>query len=243
MVNTFCKNPIAKSTVGSDKFGNFTYRHISSLKTIVPVEGAVLYDKPVADILTLLKTDTERCYEEWHSLLIASATDKSVREGKTISLKDALADVQNYISRKEGVVADKFPVGSPVYEEFYPLGLSEYQRVNSGNASKTFQRFLNVLNLHKEAFDAEMISEANEKVGLYDSVKSEQTSSKSKVSDNSSLVQEKRRKLSVQLYKNLLTLLLINLEEPEKVAKFFDESMLTKNSRTEEQPSVPETNN
>ena len=58
-----------------------------------------------------------------------------------------------------------------------------------------------------------------------------------KVKEGMSDSDEKRYKLGVQLYKNLLALLLIYAEEPDKAANFFDESILRKKVNTDEPPA------
>ncbi len=241
MLINFFKNPVEASKIGAGKFGNFADTHISNLKTLIPADGATLFGIPVKDILNTLIIESESSYDEWASSLSDKSTNKSMREGKTINLDDSLENLRDLVSRKAGVIADKFPRGTPVYEELYPGGVSEYKRVSKENAANIFGRFIKVLGLHKNVLGEDIFNEVNDSYNLFTTAKDEQSSSKSQVTDKIGLYQEKRRQLSVQLFKNLLTLLLINLEQPEKAAKYFDESMLAvKNSKTEEQPIVPE---
>ncbi len=241
MLNSFYRNPFENAKYGAGRYGNFSEKHISNLKTFVPAPGSVLFGMSVQDIVNMLSEDTETRYNEWTILLTEKAADKSIKEGKTISADTAMSDFKELISRKEGVIADKFPAGSPVYEELFPGGVSEYQRANKEDAVNLFNRFLTVLKLHNDIFDADMIKETGDKLNTFITAKEEQTSSKSKVNEKISAAEEKRRLLNIQLFKNLLVLLLIHLEKPGNVEMYFDESMLGRASKVKELPAPPET--
>ncbi len=233
-------NPFDSERLSNDNFDKFSSIHIERLTAGVPQNGNTLYGVPVQNIFNTMITDTQACYNIWKTTAATKATESSTKEGKTINVDDAISDMKEFISFKEGVIADRFHPGTPTYEEFFPNGKSEYSHVTKKNAEKLFKRFITTLDNHKTSFDEIMLTEANDKYNAYTSFRKDQLQTISKVNADMTDSDDKRYKLSSQLYKNLLTLLLINAEEPDKAANYFDESMFKKKGKKDEPPTPPQ---
>lgn len=240
MIYKHINNPFLADRISDDNFNKLSSSHIGSLKAFVPNSTDALFAVPAAGILNTMITDTEACYDAWRLSADSKSSEKSKKEAKTISVDDSITELKFFISRKAGVIADKFVKGSPEYEEFFPLGLKEYSAVTKKNANTIFKRFINTLDTHKSDFDESVFTEASEKYNTYLALRGAQLQTFGKVKDGMTDLEQKRYKLSVQLYKNLLTLLLLNAEEPEKTTNFFDESILKKKSKTVKPPAPPQ---
>ncbi len=235
MIYYYLSNPFL-SRLSNENFGKLSSTHIERLTANTPVTDTTLYGVPVTTIFDTMKTGTLALYTDWKSSVDLNETQKSQKEGKTISVNAAIKDVKDVISSKEGVIADKYHRGSAFFEEFFPHGLNEYSSATKKNADILFPRFITALNTHKADFDESMLSEVNDKYNIYLHSRKTQLQSISKVKDESITSNDKRRALAMQLYRNLLTLLLIYSEEPEKAAVYFDESILKRKSPADKPP-------
>ena len=213
-------NPFLKSKIGDDKFDKGVKNHIDLTGVIITD------DNPLTSMFIENRTATNLLYEQYSESRGKKALNLSQREGKTISVNLLLKNIKEFISLKEGIIKNKFRKGTPEYEEIYPLGKNEYNKATKKNIGKLLKRFIDSLNAHKSEIDAAILTEAQ---ALYDSLiqtMSAQSGKKGEVKDTTSGTKELRRQLAVQLYKNMLLLLLINAENPEKVKDYFDESFI-----------------
>jgi|YelNatPaOPRAMG01_1025707.scaffolds.fasta_scaffold04422_5 hypothetical protein len=238
MINKHINNPFLATRIGNDNFGKYSQTHIERLRTNIPETTDTLFEVPIVTVFDKMITQTEALYNDWKASTDSGATEKAQKEGKTKSVNQSFDELKSFISIKEGVIADKFHKGTPVYEEFFPLGLKEYSGVRKKNADTIFKRFINVLNIHKDVFDANMINEANEKYSTYTSLRQAQLQKIGEVKDKTSIADEKRKLLALQLYKNLLTLLLIYADKPEKAELYFDESIQKRKLKVDEKTIV-----
>jgi hypothetical protein len=237
MISHYLVNPILAERMSDDNLNKLASSHIARLKAYVPDPSVVLYGVSVSTIIAAMLSDTQTVYSAWRSSTEAESAERSNKSGRTITVDEAIADLKSFISRKEGVIADKFPRKSAVYKESFPLGLTEYSNLTKKNADTLLKRFITTLDAHKADFEASLLTEANAKYSTYESLREGQLESKGKVQDEIADSEKKRYGLSVQLYKNLVTLLLLNPEEPEKAKSFFDESFLKKKSNGEQPPA------
>ncbi len=237
MISFHLNNPFIAERISNDNFNKYSSTHIERLTAGIPVPADTLYGVAVSTIFNTMITDTQACYNTWKSTVDIKAAETSQKEGRTISVDDSISEMKAFISRKEGVIADKYPNGSPVYEEFFPHGKTEYTTATKKSADTLFKRFNTALENHKSDFDPAALTEANEKYNNYLALRKAQLQSMGKVKEGMTDSDEKRYKLGVQLYKNLLTLLLIYAEEPDKAANFFDESILKKKANIDEPPA------
>jgi hypothetical protein len=233
MIANHVNNPFLSTRTSNGNFSKYAAIHIERLKANISATTDILFGTTITTIFNTMISQTENLFNDWKSSIDLSATEKSQKEGKTISVKQAFKDLKSFISIKHGVIADKFHKGTPIYEEFFPLGLNEYSKVSMKDADVVFKRFINALELHKDAFDANMLTEANEKFNTYTLLRQAQLQKIGRVKDEISNADEKRNALGLQLYKNLLTLLLIYADNPEKVDNYFDESIIAKKSKKE----------
>ncbi len=226
-------NPFLSLKIGDDKFDKMASVHMKLISVITA--GGYLLNPMFIEY----RTATNSLYAQYSASRGKKALNISQRSGKTISVNQLVKNIKNFISLKEGIIKNKYRVGTPEYEEIYPIGKSEYNKATKKNIIKLFKRFIDSLSVHKADFDAALLAEAQ---ALYDNLMqamSAQSGKKGEVKDTTSGTKELRRQLAVQLYKNMLVLLLINAENPEKVKDYFDESFIkhaAKVTQTVEQP-------
>ena len=236
MIHYYVSNPITNAQLSNDNFNKFSTTHIERLKVNIPETTNMIYGVPVATIFNSMISDTELKFNAWKASIDTGATEKAEKEGKTIDVNSSFKNFKSFISLKAGVIADKYHKNPAIFEEFYPQGAEEYSKASKAKADKIFKRFITALDKNKADFDAAVLTEANAMYDVYTTLRKVQLQKIGKVKDESSTASVQRDELSLQLYKNLLTLLLINADMPEKTAIYFDESMFKK--KTTQTPPV-----
>ncbi len=86
--------------------------------------------------------------------------------------------------------------------------LKEYSGITKKNADTILKRFISALDAHKADFDEAIVTEAGDKYTTYLALRTDQLQTLGKVKDEMMDSEKKRHALAVQLYRNLLTLLL-----------------------------------
>ena len=225
MFESLTTNQFLTIQISEDNFDKLVKSHIERTAVITAD------DNPLITMFLDNRTAADTLYKKYSDSRGKKALNLSQREGKTINVNKLIKKIKDFISLKEGIIKNKFLKGTSEYEEFFPLGKNEYAKASKKNISKLFKRFLDSLNVHKADLDPAILSEAQP---MYDSLMeamSAQSSKKGEVIDTTSGTNELRRQLAVQLYKNMLLLLLINAENPGKVKDYFDESFIKRASK------------
>ena len=227
----FEQNPIANARLSNDKLDKFAGLHLEIITANKPVTEKTIYGVPVTTVFENMAIDTQSIYNKWKASVSLGATDKAEKEGRTISQNKAIKKFKTFVSRKEGVIADKYSDNPSVYEEFYPHGLTEYSTVTKKGADTVFKRFIDVLEIHKADFDPAVVAEGNDNYNIFIATKKAQAQKIGNVKDETSAASDLRVALELQLFKNLLSIVLINAEDPSKVQIYFDFSLLKRKSK------------
>ncbi len=217
-------NPFLTSRLSDDKFSKLTQGHIETAK-LLNTNGS-----PYAALFADNLTSTQTIFKSYNDSLSGKALNKAQREGKTIVVYTGIQSIKKFISSKEGVIKDKFPKGSPVYEELYPKGIGEYSKANVENMARLLKRFIDALTAHQGEIDKSILDQAQAYYDSFTQTRQAQLSKKGEVKDGSTASETLRKQLSVQLFKNMLLLLLIYVDNPEKVKDYFDEAFIKKSS-------------
>ena len=75
-------------------------------------------------------------------------TKFAVQQGLTIAVENAVENFKKAVSQKEGIVRGNFGKNSPAYQDFFPLGLTEYNKANLQNVELLMQRMVTAANAH-----------------------------------------------------------------------------------------------
>jgi hypothetical protein len=147
-----------------------------------------------------------------------------------------MSDFISYVIRKEGFIRDMFYEEPALYEEFFPQGLTEYRKASKKKLETIGERFVTVAQKYANRLGTDLGNDAQFRLNAYLSTRTAQLNAVGGVKGISEAAQASRKALSVQLFKNLLTLLMLNAETPDKVSRYFDESFLKK---AKKKPDVP----
>jgi hypothetical protein len=216
------RNPFINLQTSDANFSKLAGTHLERLKA-----------NNTGNRFEALILQTEPLYQAYINTLTAGSGSSSSKESKTVSTNDAIANVKAYISRKEGVIADKFPKKTSVYQEFFPLGLSEYRLASNKNLQLLTERFIKAAQIHSAVLGKDIAKEAQVLLDTYASSRTQQLQAIGSVKGISGESKARRKALALQLYKNLLQMLLANIDQTENVKTYFDTSFLKKARREE----------
>lgn len=113
-----------------------------------------------------------------------------------------------------------------MYEEFYPLGITEYLRSSVSELATLGERYLNILTVHAADFSAPFITAYTDLYNAYVAALDENSSVRSGVDTERSDLSTSRDALALQMTKNLLTIALQYAGNESKADIYFDQSIL-----------------
>jgi hypothetical protein len=216
------RNPFLSLQTSDANFSKLAATHLERLKA-----------NNISNRFENLILQTEPLYQAYITTLTTGSGTSSSKESKTVSTNEAIANLKTYISRKEGVIADKFPKKTPVYQEFFPLGLSEYRIASKKNLQMLAERFVKASQIHSAVLGKDIAKEAQVLLDIYASSRTQQLQAIGSVKGISGESKARRKALALQLYRNLLQMLLEHVEQTEYVKTYFDTSFLRKARREE----------
>lgn len=209
----------ARSSISNGELKNFAEDHrakLNSHNNSGPLSGQF------ADLLAALNP----LYDSFVGRISTEDSASAGQQGETISKNEALASFCHLVSLREARVRDKFPKGSAPYEEFFPHGLSEYNRPTMAKAVVLMDRMVDKATKFVADTGADMVTEFTAARSAFQNARTEQVEQKGEVSEAASLRRAARAALELQLQKNLLTIALMFVGQPERAKDFFDQSKL-----------------
>lgn len=211
------KNPFLNAQLSETNFGKLASIHLELLKANNVHTG-----------YTDLIAATEPLYGSFIHALSSGSGSSSIKGSKTMRSNEAIAQLKQFISRKEGVIADLFPRKSSTYQEFFPAGLMEYRLGTKANLQPLTERFIQAAHTYQNVIGNHIAIEAQQLLDTYLSSRTEQLQAMGNVKGMSEDGKTKRKALAVQMYKNLLRILLENADNPDYAKAYYDVSFVRK---------------
>ncbi len=217
--------------ITNDRLKSFTEDHIQRL--IVNNPGGIF-----TAILTAITT----AYNNFFGDVASESLNKAVQEGKTVAMNEARKALEKNISENENLIAFTYRNNKSLYEEFYPLGITEYNDADLSSFDVITKRFKDVLESHAGDFTVDFVDEFIEKRGTFVTNRNAQLTAKAKVASERSDIATTRPALATQLTKNLLTIAMQYLGDETKCASYFDQTILDAAFREAERKITAEIN-
>ena len=210
--------------IGLDKFRKFCEVHIQRLAS-QNVDGK--YDEIIAQ--------TTDGYTTLFGAMTDEDTKFAVQQSYTKSVNSVVEEFKQKISQKEGIVRGNWDKGSPVYEEFFPLGLTEYSQANLGNVETLMKRIVTVSDAHITELGQPFADLFKDIQTRFNTARTNQLKKIGEVKGTKEASSNARADLENQLMKNLLTLAMEYMDNPDAGAAFFDQSILKSSGGKEEE--------
>jgi len=217
--------------ISRDRLRAFTEDHIQRLTANNP-----------GGIFTTILTDVTNAYNAFAGDLASKSLNEAVKEGKTIALTEAHDALEKQISENESLVRYTYRNNNPFYEEFYPLGITEYHDAGMEVFATITLRYRTVLANHNADFPAQFVTDYNTLYGTFVTNRNAQSTAKSAVSSEISDLAATRPALAKQLTVDLLTISLEYIGDESKADVYFDQAILDAAFRESERKVTSEIN-
>ncbi len=164
------------------------------------------------------------------TLFRAKQSEKSIykaqREGTTVTVDSKMDEFRKLALQREGLIRDLFGTDSREYQEFYPLGTHEYTKMNKTNAEMLMNRMIAAYTTYNDRLPEGRLDEFTKLFNEYKAARAEQLEKAAGVSGKVAEKTSGRAALEMQLQKNLLTLALAFMGQPEMYMVYFEPSLL-----------------
>lgn len=226
----FFENLFDTDRISDDNIRKFSNDHIQRL---VAANGD--------GSLTGMINDTEGAYIAYFGAITDEDTAFALQQAKTISVDNIIEEFKDAVSQHEGLVRSTFGKGTPEYEEFFPLGVTEYRQAIKENMPTLTKRMADA----GAKYQAQLGDDFAELFALLDSnynaAREAQLEQKGEVSGDKTETADSRDVIEIQLMSNLLELAKQNIGEPDKLSVFFDQSIIRPDepAEEEEEPEPP----
>ncbi len=217
MVNLehFFKNHFESDKIGDANLAKFVEIHIQNL-IAANTDGRY----------NVMIEGTTAKYEIFADTLSSKDVKFAVQQSLTKSKDSLVEEFVKKISQKEGLIRSIWGVDSPTYQEFFPLGLSEYHKASLKNISMLMNRIINAATEHVDDIGQPFVDLFSMMRSNFTAARNAQLEKKGEVSDTRSEKNENRSVLEIELMKNLLALAAEYSGRPEKCTDFFDQSFI-----------------
>lgn len=177
-------------------------------------------------VYTPLITATTALYTAYYGSMTSEATQEAVSEGLTIATNNAADAVLNKLSKQRDLVSYKFGTDSPIYQQFFPQGVDEYRRARLDDLTTLLDRYMAAANLHLNAEFPTEVTDIGNLIAAYIAARNAQRDAFSEVDTLRTGRRESRKALTLQLTRNILTLAIDFLDNPDGFDDYYDAQLL-----------------
>ncbi len=191
---------------------------------------------------TQMITDTTTAYTGYFGVITDEDTKLAVQQGLTIAMNNAMKAFQDWVSKK-AVFLVKGALGedSPAYQEFFPLGASEYSQATLNSIEVLLVRMVNAANAHSAELGIPFVTDAQTYKTNFMAAREAQLSKIGEVKDLKADSTTSRDALENELMKNIHLIAAMYIGDVERCMTFFDQSFIRPNQSDDDEEPVPPT--
>ena len=135
-------------------------------------------------------------------------------------------NVRKFALKTEQLIGYTFDANSVIYQEFYPHGTHEYTRMTKTNASDLIANLKSACQKHAGSLPPAVVSQMESIATEYEIARKAQLDKSASLEGKQDESGDARTALELQLTKNLLTLALDFIGQPDKCHTYFQTSLL-----------------
>lgn len=231
ILENYSELPFEGILVGRDKIVEFFTDHANRL--MQAIANGALFQKEETEFSMAL------------AALSKSKTDTSVnlaqQGSETMNVDNIIQDFKNEITRLEPKVLIVFPKKSVEYHEFFPQGKSAYTNVTKGNIDNLFATVITACIQHSDKLGTEPAEVLKALRTNYQSARAAQLQKKGSTEGTRSAWDDKLEIVKDLAFHNLLVIIDAYRGQSDKIAMFFDQSIITPRRRSQPNGTTPET--
>jgi hypothetical protein len=214
-LKVFFKNLFDTQFISDDHIKEFSEVHLMRLTTNNP-----------GGIYSTMITDTTTVYTGFFGAISDEDLKFSLQQGCTITMNDSFKSFIHTVQLKEGIIKGTWGKGSAQYEQFFPHGLTEYDKATQANAGLLMNRMVGAATANSADLPAGFVTLFTGLRTTYTDARTAQLTVMGEVSGLKTTSATTRGDLEVQLMKNVLIIASNNVGHPERVSAYFNQSII-----------------
>jgi hypothetical protein len=217
MINlqTLFENFFNTDRISDDNLKKFTQDHIQRLT-----------NNNGSGMFTELLTDTNTAYTTYFGKITDKDLAFAVQQSLTMSADNLMETFKSSVSQKEGIIRGTYGKDSPVYQEFFPLGVSEYSNATKANIETLMTRMVNSSTAHVAELGLPFKTLFTDIKTNYIAARTAQLAKISEVSTDRTDTHTTRDVIETQLCKNLHFIGYSFPGNADRCMDFFDQSIV-----------------
>jgi len=227
-LSTFFKVHFNNNKISDNNLKKFTEIH---LQRLAAKNGGGQY--------TTMITDTTTAYTNYFGKMTNEDTKFAIQQGMTFTMNNVVKSFKETVSQKEGTIRGQWGVQSAEYQEFFPLGVTEYSNGILANMELLMTRFADAATLHQAQLGAPFVNTFTGLKTSFINARQAQLLKIGEVTDAKTETSQNRDLLEIQLMKNVLNLAIEYLGNEAEGLDFFDQSFIRDNAPEVPTPPTP----
>jgi hypothetical protein len=212
----FLESPFRRLKVSRDKIFKFFEDHLNRL--IQAVDNG----EPFAGLVAA----TQSAFDNLKLSLGSHSSTLAQKESKTMTVDLVIEEFKTAIKLREANILIHFSKDSPVYQEFFPHGKTEYNNANKASIERLMTQIITAIDNHKSELGQPLLDEFLALQTAYITARNEQLKKMEDAGTKTDSWESSLEIMQMQAFRNLLTIALQYMGEPDKIELFFTESLI-----------------
>lgn len=208
--------PLENIEVGRDKQLKFYGDSLNRLKQNV-TNGA-----PFGDLVA----PTETAYTNLRDNRADANSSYAQQQGKTITVDNVISKFKTTVSKREAAVRVNFDKETAGYQEFFPLGLTQYSKITKATAYTLMSQFVAAAQSNVIVTGQALLDEFTLLRADFVKARDKQEEVKGAADDKRTVWDVNSEIMKDQIHYNALTIAREYRGHPEKAGVYFDQSIL-----------------
>jgi len=177
-------------------------------------------------IYTILITDTTTAYNGYYGAITDEDARTAIKEGSTIAMNNAMKDFQDNVSQQEGIIRGTYGKTSPIYQEFFPHGLTEYSNANLQGVGVLMDRMVTASTAHQADLGVPFLTLFTNLRDTFFTARTAQLNLIGDVAGKKDVTETTRDDVEIQLMRNVLFIAYNNVGNTSAANTYFDQSFI-----------------
>ena len=223
------KNRFDTKEISDDNLRKFAEIHLERLSA-----------NNTAAQFTAMITATTTAYQNYFGAMTNEDTKFAIQQGLTITMKNIVDGFKKSVSQKEGIIRGNFGKESGEYQEFFPLGLTEYSNATLANIELLMKRMATSSATHSATLGMALVGDFEATLAAFQNARQAQLIKIGEVAESKTGTSTKRDGIENELMKNVHLIASMFIGDVERCMDFFDQSFVRSSGKDDEEETPTE---
>jgi hypothetical protein len=225
----YFKNPFDTGRISDDSLKKFAEIHIQRLTA-----------NNGGGEFTEMITGITNAYNAYFGSATEEDTKFAQQQGLTITVNNIVDAFKAAASRKEGLIRSQYGKDSSEYQEFFPLGITEYRTARLSNIESLMTRFVAAATSHVVDLGQPLLDEFTGYLDTFKNAREAQLEKIGEVAESKSDSTVRRDEVETELFRNLHKISAMFPGGMNRCMDFFDQSFIRSAVKvTQEEGTTP----